>query len=168
MREDILKKLIAVLDNEIELYVQMRNYYVEKKQLLTTNKILELSNIDTLITENYEHIKKVDLVRVDTTKLLEEDVPSMTRLIELCQEKNCDEKIINKIIEQKEKLSALSSEITMLNVTNMKLIKHGMIVTDKQLGIIINACTPKGNSYSDKGQQLDSSETRISTIIKDV
>jgi len=57
MKEDILKELTQILDSEISLYTQMRDYYVEKKHLLTTNQILELSNIDTKVIENYEYIK---------------------------------------------------------------------------------------------------------------
>jgi len=167
MKEDILKNLITILDNEIELYVQMKDHYVEKKHLLTENKILELSNIDTKIIENYETIKNLDLKRVNIIKLLEEDVPSMTKLIEVCKTGHCDKRIILKLTEQKERLASLSSEITLLNITNMKLIRHGIIINDKQLGTIINAFAPKGNSYSGEGKQI-SSESKMSTIIEDV
>ncbi len=165
MQEEIFKNLINILDQEISLYTEMRNLYTEKKEILVKNNILELSKIDTKIIENYESIKKIDLLRLDGIKLLGEDVPSMTKLIELA-EKRCP-KAVSKLKEQQAKLNSLSSAISVLNLTNMKLIKHGMIITDKKLNIIIESCAPKGTVYSDKGKE-DNQNMEMSTIIRDV
>ena len=69
MQEEIFKNLINILDQEISLYTEMRNLYTEKKEILVKNNILELSKIDTKIIENYESIKKIDLLRLDGIKL---------------------------------------------------------------------------------------------------
>ena len=89
----------------------------------------------------------------------------MTKLIELA-EKRCP-KAVSKLKEQQAKLNSLSSAISVLNLTNMKLIKHGMIITDKKLNIIIESCAPKGTVYSDKGKE-DNQNMEMSTIIRDV
>ncbi len=165
MYEEIFKNLVEILDKEIKLYTEMRNLYTEKREVLVKNDIMALSKVDTKIIENYENIKKVDLLRLDAIKMLGEDVPSMTKLIELA-EKTC-RKYTSKLKEQQAKLNSLSSAISVLNLTNIKLIKHGMTITDKSLGIIIDACAPKGTSYSQNGKE-ESSNMEMSTIVTDV
>ena len=71
-----------------------------------------------------------------------------------------------KLTEQQEKLNSISSAISVLNLTNMELIKHGMILADKKLNIIIDACAPKGNSYSKSGKE-ETSNLEMSTIIQE-
>ena len=165
MQEEIFKNLINILDKEIKLYVEMRDLYTEKKEVLIKNDILELSKVDAKILENYESIKKIDLLRLDGIKLIGEDIPSMTKLIEVAEER-CP-KAVMKLKEQQAKLNNLSSVISVLNLTTMKLLKHGMVITDKKLNIIIEACAPKGTSYTVKGKE-DDNNLEMSTIIEDV
>ncbi len=165
MYEEIFKNLVEILDKEIKLYTEMRDLYTEKRAVLVKNDIMALSKVDTKIIENYENIKKVDLLRLDAIKMLGEDVPCMTKLIEL-SEKYCH-KYSSKLREQQAKLNSISSAISVLNLTNIKLIKHGMTLADKTLGIIIDACAPKGTSYSQSGKE-ENSNMEMSTIIEDV
>lgn len=165
MQEEIFKNLIGILDKEIKLYTEMRNLYTEKKEILIKNNILELSQIDTKILENYEAIKKIDILRLDAIKMLGEDIMSMSALIEIAEERA--PKFALKLKEQQAKLNNLSSTISVLNLTTMKLLKHGMVITDKKLNIIIEACAPKGTSYNLKGVE-DDKNLEMSTIIKDV
>ena len=165
MYEEIFKNLVEILDKEIKLYTEMRDLYTEKRAILVKNDIMSLSKVDTKIIENYENIKKIDLLRLDAIKMLGEDAPSMTKLIEL-SEKYCH-KYSSKLREQQAKLNSISSAISVLNLTNIKLIKHGMTLADKSLGIIIDACAPKGTSYSQNGKE-ETSNMEMSTIIKDV
>ena len=166
MQEEIFKNLTSILDKEINLYTEMRNLYTEKREILIKNNILELTKIDTKIIENYEKIKKIDILRLDAIKMIGEDIHSMSSLIEIAEER-CP-KFVIKLKEQQAKLNNLSSSISILNLTNMKLIKHGMILTDKKLNIIVEACAPKGTSYNGKGQENDNNNLEMSTIIKDV
>lgn len=165
MLKEIFKNIIEILDKEITLYTEMRNLYQRKREVLVKNDIQELAKVDTSIIENYETIKKTDLLRVDAIKMLGEDIPNMTQLInkahELCP------KYALKLTEQQEKLNNISSAISVLNLTNMKLIKHGMILADKKLNIIIEACAPKGNSYTGDGKE-ETNNMEMSTIIEDV
>lgn len=165
MYEKIFKNIINILDKEIKLYTEMRNLYTEKREILVKNNILELSVIDAKIIENYENIKKIDAQRLEEINSLGEDVPNMTELInkakELCP------KCSLKLIEQQEMLNSISSSISVLNLTNMKLIKHGMILTDKKLNILIEACAPKGNSYKGDGKE-ETCNLEMSTIVTDV
>ena len=165
MYEEIFKNLVEILDKEIKLYTEMRDLYTEKRAVLVKNDIMALSKVDTKIIENYENIKKVDLLRLDAIKMLGEDIPCMTKLIEL-SEKYCH-KYSSKLREQQAKLNSISSAISVLNLTNIKLIKHGMTLADKTLGIIIDACAPKGTSYSQSGKE-ENSNMEMSTIIEDV
>ena len=151
MYEENFKNIINILDKEIKLYTEMRNLYTEKREILVKNNILELSQVDAKIIENYETIKKTDAQRIEAIKTLGDDIPNMSELIsrakELCP------KYSLKLLEQQEALNSISSAISLLNLTNMKLIKHGMILTDKKLNIIIEACAPKGNSYTGNGKE---------------
>ena len=85
MYEEIFKNLVEILDKEIKLYTEMRDLYTEKRAILVKNDIMSLSKVDTKIIENYENIKKIDLLRLDAIKMLGEDAPSMTKLIELSE-----------------------------------------------------------------------------------
>lgn len=165
MYEEIFKNIINILDKEIKLYTEMRNLYTEKREILVKNNILDLSKIDAKIIENYETIKKVDIQRLEEIKALGDNIPNMTELInkarELCP------KYSLKLLEQQETLNSISSAISVLNLTNMKLIKHGMILTDKKLNIIIEACAPKGNSYTGEGKE-EVNNLEMSTIVRDV
>lgn len=164
MYEETFKKLTNILGKEIELYTEMRNLYADKRKALVKNNINELTKIDTKIIENYESIKKVDSDRVDIVKTFGEDIPNMTELIEKSQEL-CPKYSLT-LREQQELLNSISSSITVLNLTNMELLKHGMILADKKLNIIIDCCAPKGNSYSDKGIE-QTPDYEMSTIIRD-
>lgn len=164
MYEENFKNIINILDKEIKLYTEMRNLYTEKREILVKNNILELSQVDAKIIENYETIKKTDAQRIEAIKTLGDDIPNMSELIsrakELCP------KCSLKLLEQQEALNSISSAISLLNLTNMKLIKHGMILTDKKLNIIIEACAPKGNSYTGNGKE-ETNTLEMSTIVRD-
>lgn len=165
MQQEIFKNLIDILNREIKLYTEMRDLYTEKRAVLVKNDMDALTNVDTRIVENYETIKKVDVLRLDAIRLISEDATCMTDLINIAQEK-CP-KFVSKLKEQQATLNSLSSSISVLNMTNISLIKHGMILTDKKLNIIIEACAPKGTSYSDKGTE-ETQNMEVSTIIRDV
>ena len=164
MYEENFKNIINILDKEIKLYTEMRNLYTEKREILVKNNILDLSKVDAKIIENYETIKKIDAQRIEAIKTLGDDIPNMSELIsrakELCP------KYSLKLLEQQETLNSISSAISVLNLTNMKLIKHGMILTDKKLNIIIEACAPKGNSYTENGKE-ETNTLEMSTIVRD-
>ena len=64
MYEENFKNIINILDKEIKLYTEMRNLYTEKREILVKNNILELSQVDAKIIENYETIKKIDAQRI--------------------------------------------------------------------------------------------------------
>lgn len=165
MDKEIFKNLINIIDNEIKLYTEMRNLYTDKKAALVKNDLDKLSIVDAKIIENYESTKKVDALRLDAIKILGEDAPSMSRLIEIAEER-CP-KCVAKLKEQQAQLEILSSAISVLNLTTMKLIEHGMVLADKRLSIIVDACAPKGTSYTDKGAER-SQDMEMSTIIRDV
>lgn len=165
MDKEIFKNLINIIDNEIKLYTEMRNLYTDKKAALVKNDLDKLAVVDAKIIENYEGIKKIDALRLDAIKILGEDAPSMSRLIEIAEKRH--PKSVVKLKEQQAQLEVLSSAISVLNLTTMKLIEHGMVLADKRLNIIVDACAPKGTSYTDKGSEK-AQDMGMSTIIRDV
>lgn len=168
MDEKTLINLITTIDTEIAMYEQLKSYFEDKKATLISNKPLELSEIDVKIIEEAEHIQSVDTKRLGIVKTLNPDIKNMSELINFCKAEKCDEKTTRKLITQKETLANLSKELKLLNDTNIKLIKHGEILSEKRLGIIINAFKPQGNSYSGDGKGTPNSSEKISTIIRDV
>ena len=165
MIKEIFKNLIELLDTEIGLYTQVRDLYTKKRELLVKNQVLDLAEVDTKVIEVYESIKKIDLKRVDATKMLGDNINCMSELISVAQEK-CP-KFVNSLKDRQVILEKLSTSLSVLNLTNMDLIKHGMTITDKKLGIIVDVCTPKANSYNAKGIQADK-QLSVSTIVQDV
>lgn len=159
--EILFENLIKILDKEIELYNEMKNLYAEKKEILIKNNIDELSVIDNKIMENNETIKHINSKRLE---LMGEENKSMTELIKIAEEKHPE--FVLKLKEQQAKLLNISSEISVLNMTNIKLIEHGLILADKKLNIIIDACAPKGTSYSESGKE-GVQDMSMSTIVRE-
>lgn len=162
--KNLFINLINILDKELLLYNEMKDLYNEKKEILIKNNIEALSIIDAKIIENNESIKLIDEKRLEATKLIGEDITNMTDLI-LIAEKEYKEGV-SSLKELQAKLLNISQQISILNMTNMKLIEHGMNLADKKLNIIIEACAPQATGYNESGKE-GVQEMGMSTIVQD-
>lgn len=135
----VFSSLTDIMDKELHLYLEMQKLHAEKKSILIKNDLKKLAEIDTKILENLESVKNLQ----EIIKKYSLEVPE----------------------EHREKLLKLGKEISILNRTNMELIKHQIIMADKKLMIIINACTEKTSGYSKYGKLKD---MEMTTIIHDV
>ena len=113
MIKEIFKNLIELLDTEIGLYTQVRDLYTKKRELLVKNQVLDLAEVDTKVIEVYESIKKIDLKRVDATKMLGDNINCMSELISVAQEK-CP-KFVNSLKDRQVILEKLSTSFIGIN-----------------------------------------------------
>ena len=51
--------------------------------------------------------------------------------------------------------------------TNVELLKHNLVMSDKMLDIIISAAMPQKDNYDRHGKNIDTSELSISSIVED-
>ena len=63
-----------------------------------------------------------------------------------------------------EQLYKVMFELEKKRFVNYELLKNGLSITDKKLGIIIEAVTPQGSIYNRKGKSNDLKDLSISTI----
>ena len=72
---------------------------------------------------------------------------------------------VEKLEELKKEFNRLKKEIERKRYINFELLKNGVAITDKKLGIIIEAVTPQGSSYTRKGKGKDlKKDLPVSTI----
>ena len=68
---------------------------------------------------------------------------------------------------KKVKIREVADEIALLNKTNVELIKHGLIMSDRILDIIISAAVPQTTNYNKQGKNIETSGMSISSIVED-
>ena len=165
MDTELLEKLSNIIDEELSLYEELRDLYIEKKKVLIAAKPEELAPIDEKIMVVYGNIMSLDKKRTKVSEKLEIDEVNMTNLIALVDGVSDDLK--NKFEEQKVKINEVSNELMLLNQRNVELIKHGLIISDRMLNTIVNAFTPQTSLYDGTGKNKENDSTSISTVVKD-
>ena len=80
---------------------------------------------------------------------------------------NMDENIAEEFKNFKVKFNEVSKKITLLEQTNVELIKHGLTMSNKVLDIIIQACTPQSTGYDCHGKNSQGSGMGISSVCED-
>lgn len=165
MDENFLKQLNIALKEETQAYEEMVELYEKKKNILINKKIDDLLKIDDKIIENFNLIKTLDKYRL--TILEKEKIEKLTldEMIELAEKIKSPLK--STFEGHKVKLSEVSRELMLLESTNVELIKHGLITSDKILGIITSALTPQTEGYDKKGKNLENETISISSIIEE-
>ena len=155
MNEQFYETVSQMLDNTISVYEELLELYKEKKKVLLTPKNNELLRIvDEKILAQVNTVKKVNAKREE-----------FCTLIELAQ-KECPQ-FEKKLSEQKVKINEVAEEMALVEKTNVELIKHGLVMSDKLLDIIISAATPQTDNYDMHGKNVDTSELSISSIVED-
>jgi len=166
MKKEIFIELTEILDEEIKLYEQLRDLYLDKKKILIAAKPEDLGKIDEEIMVVYGNILNLDKKRTKLTEGLGIEEANMSKLIAYAEE--LDSELKEKLKKQKVKINEVSNELMLLNQRNVELIKHGLIITDRMLGTIVNAFAPKANLYDGTGKNLDNDSSNLSTVIEDV
>lgn len=166
MDEKFYRTVIQMLDDTITVYQELLDLYKEKKQALLTPKNNEILRVvDEKILAHINTVKNVNEKREEFCKENDIESAKISTLIELASKDNKEFEEI--LFEQKVKINEVAQEIALIEKTNVELIKHGLIMSDKLLDIIISAAMPQTDNYDMHGKNIDTSELSISSIVED-
>lgn len=160
------QKLISILDKEIEAYSQLKNLFEEKRELLKKAKSDDLGVVDNKILAQNESIVKLNNIRKSISMELLGKDGSMSDFIEFAEANLPDQK--EALLLRKVKICNNIDQLVLLNNQNVELIKHGIIITDKMLGTIINAFAPQGSIYNGAGKTTDTRDLDMWTINEEI
>lgn len=164
--DDMLIKFKEVVDEEIQAYESLGELYEIKQSILVQGKSDALWDIDAQIVSRADNIKELNQKRREIAKYLGNEDLTMSEIIEKAKEAN--NAIADKLETQKTKLQILIKSLTLQENTNMTLIKHGLTMVGKTIEIILSAFAPQGNKYDKTGNNVNSYEEHISSIVEEV
>ena len=162
MYKEQFKRLIAILDKEIEGYSRLKDLFEEKRQLLKKAKSDDLGVVDNKIVSTNEAIVKLNNMRKEVSMELLGKDGSMLDFIEFAEVNQPEQK--EALLLRKVKICNNLDQLVKLNNQNVELIKHGIIITDKMLETIINAFAPQGSNYNGAGKTTDTHDLDMWTI----
>lgn len=166
MYKEQFKKLISILDKEIEAYSKLKDLFEEKRELLKKAKSDDLGVIDNKILAQNESIVKLNKERnALSMEMLDKD-GSMSDFIALAEVQEPEQK--EALLLRKVKICNISEQLVLLNNQNVELIKHGIIITNKMLETVVNAFAPQGSIYNGAGKTTDTKDLNMWTINEEV
>ena len=160
------KKLITIIDKEIEAYSKLKELFEGKRELLKKAKSDDLGVLDNQILAQNETIVKLNNARKNLSMELIGKDGAMSDFIEFA-DKNFPE-VKEELLLRKVKICNISEQLVTLNNQNVELIKHGMIITNKMLETIINAFAPQGSNYNGAGKTTDTQDLNMWTINEEI
>ena len=166
MYKEQFKKLISILDKEIEAYSVLKDLFEEKRDLLKKAKSDDLGVVDNKILAQNESIVKLNNMRKSLSMELLGKDGSMSDFIGFAEVNQPDQK--EALLLRKVKICNNLDQLVLLNNQNVELIKHGMIITDKMLETIINAFAPQGSIYNGAGKTTDTHDLDMWTINEEI
>ena len=166
MYKEQFKKLISILDKEIEAYSGLKELFEEKRDLLKKAKSDDLGVIDNRILAQNESIVKLNNLRKTLSMELLGKDGSMSDFIEFAEVNQPDLK--EALLLRKVKICNNLDQLVLLNNQNVELIKHGIIITDKMLETIVNAFAPQGSIYNGAGKTTDTHDLNMWTINEEI
>lgn len=144
------QNLIETIDKEVSAYEKLKELFEEKRELLKQSKSGDIGAIDNkIIAQNNLIVKLNDKRKELTIEEFEKDC-TMSEYIELLGEKYEEYKA--PLEERKVKICKLSNDLVLLNNQNVELLKHGIVMTNKMLEIIVDAFAPQGSNYNISGK----------------
>ena len=164
--ETKIKKLISILDKEIEAYSKLKDLFEEKRDLLKKAKSDDLGVVDNKILAQNESIVKLNNMRKSLSMELLGKDGSMSDFIEFAEVHVPEQK--EALLLRKVKICNNLDQLVLLNNQNVELIKHGIIITDKMLETIINAFAPQGSIYNGAGKTTDTHDLDMWTINEEI
>ena len=166
MYKEQFRKLITILDEELEAYTKLKELFAEKKELLKKAKSDDLGVVDNKILAVNDSIVKLNASRQSLSMELLGKDGSMSDYIEFAEANQPDVK--EALLLRKVKICNIFDELALLNNQNMELIKHGIVITNKMLETIINAFAPQGSIYNGAGKTTDTHDLNMWTINEEI
>ena len=164
--QEKVRKLIHILDKEIDAYSKLKDLFEEKRELLKKAKSDDLGVVDNKILATNNTIVKLNATRQTlSVELLGKD-GSMSDFISFVEANMPEQK--EALMLRKVKICNILDQLVLLNNQNVELIKHGIIITDKMLETIINAFAPQGSIYNGAGKTTDTRDLDMWTINEEI
>lgn len=160
------RKLITILDKEIDAYTNLRNLFEEKREILKKAKTDDLGVLDNKILAMNETIVKLNNSRKNISEELLGKNGSMSEFISFAEANQPDQK--EALMLRKVKICKILDELVLLNNQNVELIKHGITITNKMLETIVNAFAPQGSIYNGAGKTTDTHDLDMWTINEEI
>ena len=157
MDKKLFQNLIDILDEEINAYSKMKEYFSEKKEILKKAKPDDLGVLDNKIIALNNQIVKLNNSRKELAVQINGEDTNMSGFIAVA-EKEAPE-YVDALSERKVKICKLIPELMLLN--------HGIIISNKMLETIIDAFAPQGCNYNGAGK-TDSQEYDLWTINEEI
>lgn len=165
MTNAILEKFKDAVDAEIKEYEAMDELYKLKQAILIQGKSDALWDVDAKIVDKIGTIKSATQKRREAAKYLGDENLSMSLVIE--KAKNMNDPLLKNLQEQSTKLNLLTKSLSLQEKTNMELIKHGLTMAEKTLGIIFSVVSPLPSEYDKSGRNIENTKERISSVIEE-
>ena len=159
------QKLIKILDEEINAYINLKELFAEKREILKKAKTDDLGVLDNKILALNNSIIELNKSREDLSLKILGKNGNMSDFIAY-SEQNFPE-LTEELKDRKVKICNIIPEITLLNNQNVELLKHGIIISNKMLESIIDAFAPQGSYYNGAGK-TDTHDIDMWTISEEI
>ncbi len=165
MYKDKFKKLISVLDKELDAYTKLRDLFAEKKEVLKKAKSDDLGVLDNKILATNNTIVKLNKMRKNASMELLGKDGCMSDFISFASENQSE--FEEPLMLRKVKICNILDELVLLNTQNVELLKHGITMTNKMLETIVDAFAPQGSIYNGAGK-TDTHDLDMWTINEEI
>lgn len=147
--KNVLRKILDHLETELFCYQELSKTYDEQKDVLVKNKHQELEELDNRFIALHNKITKLDTVRKNLFNELKTGTQKLSDIIKIAEMEESPH--LDKLKEYQAIFKNLKQEIENKRFVNFELLKNGLSITDKKLGIIIEAVVPQGSIYNKRG-----------------
>lgn len=164
---DAFLEFNGIIDEEIRAYEALGELYKVKQSILVQGKSDALWDVDAQIIDQANNIKEIGKKRKEVAKYLGNEDLTMSEIINKAKEAN--NTLAPKLEAQQNKLQLLAKSLTLQEKTNITLVKHGLIMVNKTLDIIVGVLSPQSKGQYDKnGQDVGTDKSLISSIVEEV
>ena len=165
MYKDKFKKLVTLLDKELDAYTKLRDLFLEKKEILKKAKPDELGILDSKILALNDTIVKLNNSRKNAAMELMNKDACMSEFISFAAENQPE--FEEPLTLRKVKICKILDELVLLNNQNVELLKHGITITNKMLETIVDVFAPQGSNYNGAGK-TDTHDLDMWTINEEI
>ena len=159
------KQLVNILEQELDMSVQLKNLFEEKKEILKHSKTDELGIIDNKIIAQSNLISELEKSRKKISNILLGQDGCMSDYVKFSEEN--EPAYTDKLKDLNVKICNNSEQLVLLNHQNVELMNHGIIMTNKMLETIVNAFVPQGSNYNESGK-TDSHDLDMWTVNEEI
>ncbi len=146
-----IQELISILENEYEVYQDMRDLALKKKDILIEGNVNELDNIVSAEQACIAAISKLENKREQWLK--DNSISGMEDIQVLLENSNEKEKLT----ELQDRFRQLLQEVTEINEHNQALIEQALEYVEFSINLIGDALTFNDATYEKKGMDKKSS-----------